>query len=73
MEKLLASYDPSNGELLGELQVASMEEIDVVVSQAREAYKKWRKLSHDILQLSRWARKRIECIHLLRHELILLV
>ena len=45
MEKLLASYDPSNGELLGELPVASVEDVDVVVSQAREAYKSWRKLS----------------------------
>lgn len=45
MEKLLASYDPSNGELLGELPVASREDVDVIVSQAREAYKSWRKLS----------------------------
>jgi acyl-CoA reductase-like NAD-dependent aldehyde dehydrogenase len=45
MAKQLASYDPSNGALLGEVQVTEAERIEPIVSRAHAANKKWRKLS----------------------------
>jgi succinate-semialdehyde dehydrogenase/glutarate-semialdehyde dehydrogenase len=45
MEKLLASYDPGNGELLGELNITAIEQVPDIVAHAHEAAKSWRKLS----------------------------
>lgn len=45
MEKQLASYDPSNGELLGEVQVTLFEDIKAKVEQAHEAALDWKRLS----------------------------
>jgi acyl-CoA reductase-like NAD-dependent aldehyde dehydrogenase len=44
MAKQLASYDPSNGELLGEVQITETELIEQIVSRAHAASKEWRKL-----------------------------
>jgi succinate-semialdehyde dehydrogenase/glutarate-semialdehyde dehydrogenase len=44
MEKQLASYNPSNGELLGEVPITSVEQIEEIVAQAHVAGKEWRKL-----------------------------
>jgi succinate-semialdehyde dehydrogenase/glutarate-semialdehyde dehydrogenase len=45
MEKKITSYDPSNGELLGEVQVTGNEQISRVVAQAHDSAKTWRELS----------------------------
>ncbi len=45
MEKRLASYDPSNGELLGEVQVTATAQIGEVVARAHAAGKKWKKFN----------------------------
>lgn len=44
MERRLASYNPANGELLGEVRVTDKERIDEVVAQAHSAASSWRKL-----------------------------
>jgi len=44
MEKRLASYDPGNGELIGDVQVMDASGIGDVVSQARAALGNWIKL-----------------------------
>ncbi len=44
MTTKLASYDPSNGELLGEVTVTPVATIDEVVAVARTAAKSWRRL-----------------------------
>ena len=43
----LASYDPSNGELVGEVVTTPVEAIDEVVARAREAARSWKKLGFD--------------------------
>jgi acyl-CoA reductase-like NAD-dependent aldehyde dehydrogenase len=47
MEKRLASYDPSNGELLGEVEITSTAQIGEMVERARAAGKEWQKFSFD--------------------------
>ncbi len=47
MERKLASYDPSNGELLGEVQVTENEQIKEVVARAHTSAKDWKKLTLD--------------------------
>ncbi len=42
MEKQLASYDPSNGELVGEVVVTPTEQIAAIVANARAAGKEWK-------------------------------
>ncbi|MGA7828227.1 MAG: aldehyde dehydrogenase family protein [Geobacteraceae bacterium] len=44
MDRQLASYDPSNGELLGEVQVTAQERIGMMVVQAHAAAKDWQAL-----------------------------
>ena len=44
MEQTLASYDPSNGELLGEVTVTAKEHIDKIVAAAHVATKNWRQV-----------------------------
>jgi len=44
MNERLASYDPSNGELLGDVQVTTKERLSVMVAQAQSAAVHWRKL-----------------------------
>lgn len=39
----MKSFDPSNGELLGEITCTSLQEIEQIVSQAKSAQKLWRK------------------------------
>ncbi len=43
MAKQLASYDPSNGELLGEVPVTSSAQIEEMVANAHTAGRQWRK------------------------------
>ena len=43
MAKQLASYDPSNGELLGEVQITETVQIGEMVAKAQAASKVWRK------------------------------
>lgn len=45
MGKKLASYDPSNGELLGEVEVTQDEQLSRVVKQAHASAKSWKKLT----------------------------
>lgn len=45
MKKMLASYDPSNGELVGEIELTDVNEIDSIVYKSKEALKKWKKTS----------------------------
>ena len=47
MAEQLASYDPSNGKLLGEVQVTSIEEINEKVVQAHAAALHWKRLRAD--------------------------
>ncbi len=47
MEKQLASYDPSSGELLGKVQVTSLEQINDKVDQAHVAALNWSKVGAD--------------------------
>ena len=47
MEKRLASYDPGNGELIGDVQVMDAPGIGDVVAQARAALGNWIKLGAD--------------------------
>jgi succinate-semialdehyde dehydrogenase/glutarate-semialdehyde dehydrogenase len=45
MGKRLASYDPSNGALLGDVEITTPEQIGEMVERAHAASKDWRKLS----------------------------
>jgi acyl-CoA reductase-like NAD-dependent aldehyde dehydrogenase len=45
MAKQLASYDPSNGELLGEVEITAIAQIGEIVEKAHAASKEWRKLT----------------------------
>ncbi len=45
MAKQLASYNPSNGELLGEVQITETALIEEIVNNAHAASKEWRKLA----------------------------
>ncbi len=45
MERQLASYDPSNGELLGEVQITDTALIEEMVTKAQTASKKWREFT----------------------------
>lgn len=45
MPKQLASYNPSNGELLGEVQITETALIEGIVNKAHAASKEWRKLA----------------------------
>jgi len=45
MEKQLASYDPSNGELLGKVPVAQSEQLNKAVNQARASATGWKNLT----------------------------
>ena len=45
MAKQLASYNPSNGELLGEVQITETALIEQIVIKAHAASKEWRKLA----------------------------
>jgi len=47
MGKKLASYDPSNGNLLGEVPVTPIEQINQVIDQAHIASKSWKALNID--------------------------
>lgn len=42
--KMLASYDPSNGELLGEVPVTSQDQLQAKLMLAKQASRHWRKL-----------------------------
>ncbi|MEA5114502.1 MAG: aldehyde dehydrogenase family protein [Geobacteraceae bacterium] len=44
MVRLLASFDPSNGKLLGEVQVISPEQVTNLAARAHDAAMRWRKL-----------------------------
>ncbi len=44
MSRHLVSYDPSNGEKVGEVLITPVEEIETVVAKARVAAKEWRVL-----------------------------
>lgn len=44
MSRHLVSYDPSNGEKVGEVLITPVEEIETVVAKARVAAKEWREL-----------------------------
>lgn len=43
MTKVIQSFDPSNGELLGEVENLSTEQVNAVVAKAKTAQKLWRK------------------------------
>ncbi|MDH5896802.1 aldehyde dehydrogenase family protein [Vibrio splendidus] len=45
MNKSIQSFDPSNGELLGEVNHTSAEEVTQTIHKAKAAQKAWRKLS----------------------------
>ncbi|PMH11161.1 aldehyde dehydrogenase family protein [Vibrio splendidus] len=45
MNKSIQSFDPSNGELLGEVNQTSAEEVTQTIHKAKAAQKAWRKLS----------------------------
>ncbi|WP_286302142.1 aldehyde dehydrogenase family protein [Vibrio apostichopi] len=45
MSKSIQSFDPSNGELLGEVNNASAEEVTQTIRKSKSAQKAWRKLS----------------------------
>ena len=45
MSKSIQSFDPSNGELLGEVNHTSAEEVTQTIHKAKTAQKAWRKLS----------------------------
>ncbi len=45
MSKSIQSFDPSNGELLGEVNHTSAEEVTQTIHKAKAAQKAWRKLS----------------------------
>lgn len=45
--KLLISYDPSNGQVLGQVEKTSIEEIHKTVARARKAQKQWAAFSID--------------------------
>jgi succinate-semialdehyde dehydrogenase/glutarate-semialdehyde dehydrogenase len=47
MNQTIISYDPSNGNKLGELQVANKEQIDDIVRKAKVAATKWKKFTFD--------------------------
>lgn len=47
MEKYLISYDPSNGEEVGRVEITATEKIEGIVENARIAQKSWGKLSID--------------------------
>lgn len=47
MVEKLASYDPSNGELLGEVQVTATEQLDDIVAAAKVAAQSWRQRDVD--------------------------
>jgi succinate-semialdehyde dehydrogenase/glutarate-semialdehyde dehydrogenase len=47
MNQTIISYDPSNGNKLGELQVANKEQIDDIVRKAKVAATKWKQLTLD--------------------------
>ena len=61
MESPLKSYDPSNGELLGEVSAASVEQITDCVNRARKAQTEWREVEPEQrLRLIRGAYKAAE-------------
>ena len=45
MSKSIQSFDPSNGELLGEVNQTSAEEVTQTIHKAKAAQKAWRQLS----------------------------
>lgn len=47
MQKYLVSYDPSNGEVVGKVEITPVGQIGPIVQDARAAQKEWRKLSVD--------------------------
>lgn len=47
MNQTVISYDPSNGNKLGELQMANKEQIDDIVRKAKVAETKWKRLTLD--------------------------
>ena len=47
MKKKIVSYDPANGEIVGEVQATGIEEIDSMVEQARVAAMGWKKMRVD--------------------------
>lgn len=47
MKEILKSYDPSNGEVVGKVEVTRVTDIEKIVNKAKEAQKKWGKLSID--------------------------
>ncbi|WP_196889597.1 aldehyde dehydrogenase family protein [Aureivirga sp. CE67] len=47
MENILKSYNPSNGEIVGELEITPIDKIDEIVENARIAQKSWKELSVD--------------------------
>jgi len=47
MNQTINSYDPSNGNKLGELQMANKEQIDDIVRKAKVAATKWKQLTLD--------------------------
>lgn len=44
MVRMLKSYDPSNGELIGQVQVTPVEKINDIVKRAKEEQKKWNEI-----------------------------
>jgi len=47
MKKMLKSYDPSNGELVGEVEITSLYEIEDKVIQSRAALSEWKKTTFE--------------------------
>ena len=47
MEHMLTSYDPSNGERIGEVRITPVEEIPVIVERAHEAARTWKPMAMD--------------------------
>ena len=49
MENKLASYDPSNGEMLGEVPITGLEKIGKIVAQAHDTAKQWATLNDGVM------------------------
>ena len=61
MEKKLSSYDPSNGNLVGEVQITPIEQVSELVSNAQIAAKSWKTINiNDRVKLLEKAYSNIE-------------
>ena len=48
MTSLIQSFDPSNGELLGEVENSTTQQVNAAVARAKAAQKFWRKTNHPV-------------------------